>query len=79
MLKLKMLTKLNSVNWKAFIRKKNSEQQIIYDKKIKTAGEDGFSQGQKDKQLEVETKLRTTSSEKEKKSKWNDVLFDVNN
>ncbi len=63
----------------SFYKQKIADQKSFYEKKIKTAGEDGFSQGQKDKQKEVEDNLYKTTVEKEKKGRWNDVLFDVNN
>ena len=58
---------------------KINEQKNLYEKKIKAAAEEGFLQGQKEKQQEVEMKLLITSTEKEQKGKWNDVLFDVKN
>ena len=62
-----------------FYKQKIAELQSIYDKKIKSARENGYLQGQKDKQKEVEENLQKTTVEKEKAGKWNDVLFDVNN
>ncbi|MBR1639340.1 MAG: hypothetical protein IJ688_08140 [Treponema sp.] len=59
--------------------KKIKDQQKIYEKKIANALNEGFDKGKKDKQEEVETNLQKVSEEKEKKGKWNDVLFDVNN
>ncbi len=58
--------------------RKLGTQKKTYEKKIDVANKDGFSTGKKDKQKSVEDNLQKTSSEKEKKGKWNDVLFNVN-
>ena len=63
----------------ALYEKKIKDQQNAYEKKITVALHEGFDKGKKDKQQEVEENLQRTTTEKEIKGKWNDVLFDVNN
>ena len=60
-------------------QKSITNQRKIYEKKISAAHQDGFDKGKKDKQQDVESTLEKVASTKEKKGKWNDVLFDVNN
>ncbi len=49
-----------------------------YGEKIQQASKDGYDKGMKDTQEKTENQLKKTAAEKEKKGKWNDVLFDVN-